>query len=380
MAVKKAGESKVKKVVGGIACGLALILVGGVCGGLLQHHYNWGAEEKPPVEETPGGEEKPEDSGGGEVSTEAGVSHGIRLAAVKLASSEYEDYGVSPLAETAYTLTATITPADAANKAVDWTIAFKNASSTWATGKTVTDYVTVMPTSEGSLTARVECKAAFGTQIVVTVTSRENRSASATCTADYQQRLLGYGFWFGNELNGEEAKNYFAPSSDSAEEEVLTQAVKASFNTPTTTEAGYSVKLSETYTKPISEADYTPANYFEIEATEQFKDYITNVAKFDASQLPKWTSTDTEYESRRRLSAFFDENWGAALHGGEAAKRNALINALLRFGEEPAYRIRLLDRPNGTEAAVFTLVINPELLANQLQAESIKIDQSGVTF
>jgi hypothetical protein len=170
----------------------------------------------------------------------------------------------------------------------------------------------------------------------VTVTSRENRSASATCTADYQQRLLGYGFWFGNELNGEEAKNYFAPSSDSAEEEVLTQAVKASFNTPTTTEAGYSVKLSETYTKPISEADYTPANYFEIEATEQFKDYITNVAKFDASQLPKWTSTDTEYESRRRLSAFFDENWGAALHGGEAAKRNALINALLRFGEEPA--------------------------------------------
>ena len=88
MAVKKTGESKVKKVVGGIACGLALILVGGVCGGLLQHHYNWGAEEKPPVEETPGGEEKPEDSGGGEVSTEAGVSHGIRLAAVKLASSE----------------------------------------------------------------------------------------------------------------------------------------------------------------------------------------------------------------------------------------------------------------------------------------------------
>lgn len=304
----------------------------------------------------------------------------MQLTATKLSSSEYAENGVSAIAESAYTLTATITPSDAANKKVDWTVAFKNGSSTWASGKTVTDYVTVTPTSDGSLTARVECKAAFGTQIVVTVTSRENRSASATCTADYQQRLLGYGFWFGNELNGEEAKNYFAPSSDSAEEEVLTQAVKASFNTPTTTEAGYSVKLSETYTKPISEADYTPANYFEIEATEQFKDYITNVAKFDASQLPKWTSTDTEYESRRRLSAFFDENWGAALHGGEAAKRNALINALLRFGEEPAYRIRLLDRPNGTEAAVFTLVINPELLANQLQAESIKIDQSGVTF
>ena len=320
-----------------------------------------------------------EDVGGGVIFNEP-EGNGMQLTARKLLSSEYDEYGVSELAETAYTLTATVTPANAMNKEVDWSVSFVDPTSAWASGKTVTDYVTVMPTSEGSLTARVECKAAFGTQIVVTVTSRENRSASATCTADYQQRLLGYGFWFGNELNGEEAKNYFAPSSDSAEEEVLTQAVKASFNTPTTTEAGYSVKLSETYTKPISEADYTPANYFEIEATEQFKDYITNVAKFDASQLPKWTSTDTEYESRRRLSAFFDENWGAALHGGEAAKRNALINALLRFGEEPAYRIRLLDRPNGTEAAVFTLVINPELLANQLQAESIKIDQSGVTF
>ena len=325
-------------------------------------------------------EAPPELDGGGGVIISESEGNGMQLTASKLSSAEYAENGVSAIAESAYTLTATVMPELAENKAVDWAIGFKNANAAWASGKTVTDYVTVMPTSEGSLTARVECKAAFGTQIVVTVTSRENRSASATCTADYQQRLLGYGFWFGNELNGEEAKNYFAPSSDSAEEEVLTQAVKASFNTPTTTEAGYSVKLSETYTKPISEADYTPANYFEIEATEQFKDYITNVAKFDASQLPKWTSTDTEYESRRRLSAFFDENWGAALHGGEAAKRNALINALLRFGEEPAYRIRLLDRPNGTEAAVFTLVINPELLANQLQAESIKIDQSGVTF
>lgn len=324
-------------------------------------------------------EAPPEEVGGGVIISES-ESRGMQLTATKLSLSEYAENGVSAIAESAYILTASVTPADAGNKAVDWAIGFKNANAAWASGKTVTDYVTVMPTSEGSLTARVECKAAFGTQIVVTVTSRENQSASATCTADYQQRFLGYGFWFGNELNGEEAKNYFAPSSNSAEEEVLTQAVKASFNTPTTTEAGYSVKLSETYTKPISEADYTPANYFEIEATEQFKDYITNVAKFDASQLPKWTSTDTEYESRRRLSAFFDENWGAALHGGEAAKRNALINALLRFGEEPAYRIRLLDRPNGTEAAVFTLVINPELLANQLQAESIKIDQSGVTF
>ena len=48
-----------------------------------------------------------------------------------------------------------ITPADAANKKVDWTIAFKNASSTWATGKTVTEYATVTPSADGALTAVV---------------------------------------------------------------------------------------------------------------------------------------------------------------------------------------------------------------------------------
>ena len=186
MANKKEGTGK--KVFGGIALGLVLILLGGVAGGLLQQHYKWG--EEPKVEE-PGGEEKPGDnsSGGGEVSTEAGVSHGIKLAAVKLASSEYEDDGVSPWAETAYTLTATITPSDATNKKVDWSIAFKNASSAWSSGKTVTDYVTVTPSADGALTAVVECKQAFGEQIAVKVTSRDNTSAQAEVTVDYVKRI-----------------------------------------------------------------------------------------------------------------------------------------------------------------------------------------------
>ncbi len=324
--------------------------------------------------------EVPAETDGGGVIFNEWESHGLQIAATKLSSTEYAANGVSAQAEGAYTLTATITPPDATNQAVDWTISFKNASSTWAKGKTVTDYVTVTPSSDGALTAVVENVAAFGEQIVVTVTSRDNTGATATCTADYQQRFLGYGFWLGNEINGEEALRWFAPTSESSGAEVLTQSIKASFSAPVNTEAGSSEKLSETYTKPISDAEYTPANYFEIEATEQFKDYITNVVKLDASQLPRWTSIDAEYESYHRLTGVLDEIWGRALHGGEASKRNALIKALLNFGAEPAYYIKLMDRPNGTIAATFHIVINPELLANQLQAESIKIDQSGVTF
>lgn len=120
-----------------------------------------------------------------------GEGSGMVITSARIARSNYEDYGVSPLAETAYTLTATITPVTADNKNVNWSVAWVNASSSWAIGKTVTDYVTVAPTSSssGSLTATVACKQAFGEQIIVTCTSQQNSDIKATCTVDYRERL-----------------------------------------------------------------------------------------------------------------------------------------------------------------------------------------------
>ena len=86
----------------------------------------------------------------------------MQLTASKLSSSEYAENGVSTQAESAYTLTATVKPEDAENKAVDWSIAFVNASSAWASGKSVTDYVTVTPSADGALTAVVTNLGEFG--------------------------------------------------------------------------------------------------------------------------------------------------------------------------------------------------------------------------
>ena len=133
--------------------------------------------------------EAPTEIDGGGVIISGSESHGMQLTATKLSSSEYAENGVSAIAESAYTLTATITPSDATNKKVDWSIAFKNGSSTWATGKTVTDYVTVTPSADGALTAVVECKQAFGEQIAVKVTSRDNMYAQAEVTVDYVKRI-----------------------------------------------------------------------------------------------------------------------------------------------------------------------------------------------
>lgn len=165
----------------------------------------------------------PEQEGGGAVITE-GEGNGIKLMSVKISPENYAEYGISPLADTAYQLTATIVPENATDKTVDWAIAWAESrgehtggtnainpvdstydsddthdtSNSWSEGKTVTDYVTVTPTSDGALTANVECIKDFGAQVKVTVTSRDNSDVKANCLVDYTQKLQGVKATFGS--------------------------------------------------------------------------------------------------------------------------------------------------------------------------------------
>lgn len=116
---------------------LSLVLGAGIGAGVyaIKEQITHGGNERVEMEAPS------EDVGGGVIFNKP-EGNGMQLTATKLLSSEYDEYGVSAIAETAYTLTATITPSDATNKKVDWSIAFKNGSSAWASGKTITDYVT----------------------------------------------------------------------------------------------------------------------------------------------------------------------------------------------------------------------------------------------
>ena len=84
-------------------------------------------------------------------------------------------------------LTATLSPDWVAGD-LSWSIAFSDPASEWATGKTVTDYVTLTP-NETALTATVQCLQPFGEQIVVTVSADEFEGVSASCTVDFAQRV-----------------------------------------------------------------------------------------------------------------------------------------------------------------------------------------------
>lgn len=89
-------------------------------------------------------------------------SEGIRLASGPMMASA----GGQSVSKT---LTASVTPSSAQNKAVDWSVKWAESGKSEA----VSEYVTVTPQSDGALTATVTCYKAFEGEILVTVTTRE---------------------------------------------------------------------------------------------------------------------------------------------------------------------------------------------------------------
>ena len=106
------------------------------------------------------------------------------------------------------TLVATVEPSYATKTAVDWTVSFANPDSEWATGKTATDYVTITPTEDGSLTATLECLQPFGEQIIVKVISRENAEISDTCPLEYMRRVESVSLRVGDDYVFTPGVNY----------------------------------------------------------------------------------------------------------------------------------------------------------------------------
>ena len=227
----------------------AFILVGVMLAGIILGWFD--KKDEPPAEEQQQTEE------GGELVVNDGINDGVSLMSEKISPADFEAYGVSPLAESAQTVTATIQPSDALNKAVDWSVAWANASSAWADGKTVTDYVTVTPTADGALTATAECLQAFGEQIIITATSRDNSSAKGTCTVDYSQRYLGTETYIS--FNNSQYYQIGAVSTfmDSASTVNLPNKAQAGHNTNTTyspkNKMTYGVCLSDTYSLSLED-------------------------------------------------------------------------------------------------------------------------------
>lgn len=347
-------QYKKSKVLNGIFGGiLALVIAGGVAAvGVLSNGFkDWNKFKKDDTKQ-----EQPmppsEDSGGSDITAEA--SNGIRLMSMKLAPMQYAAYGVAANAESAYTVTATVYPEDAANKLLDWTVSFKNASSTWASGKKVTDYVTVTPSSDGAMTAVVQNIAAFGEQVVVKVTSRDNTAAYATLNVEYLQRTTGYSFAVdGVVLSTTGTKTYKATPTFAATKNVT---------------ASVTVNKSSVYTR----ANTDKTEYFTIKPTAAFKTAITN-AGLNASDLAEYSGGST-----KALSDWFDKTWGEDLYTSNAQK-NKLISAIQGFSGN-AYEIVIYTANGGEQLATFGITLDSSVIVGQKGVENIVVDQSELVF
>lgn len=172
---------------------IAFLLVGATIAGMLLGYLTPRTVEKDPINQEQ--QEANLDNGGLKVSQS--VNNGMSLMSVKLMSAEYETYGVTNSAESAFVLNATISPDSAANQGVSWNAFWLGANSGFSQDKVVSDYVTITPQENGT-SLMIECLAPFGDTIVVEAVSQDNPDIKAFCELDYAQKVLGATVNIGN--------------------------------------------------------------------------------------------------------------------------------------------------------------------------------------
>jgi hypothetical protein len=181
--------------------------------------------------------------------------------------------------DTTYTLTATITPADADDQSVTWASAWTDAGASRASGKDVDDYLEL---SASGLTATLTLIQNFGEQITITVTSSVNSDATATCTVDYKQKINSLGF----KINGSTEPiitngTILSLTTDVNSDEVYT--IAADSLTPTLTFKGIGDSQGTIRTNNISglgDTNYyydADGNYCHVALGSNFYGYWSNI-------------------------------------------------------------------------------------------------------
>lgn len=340
---------------------IAFIVVGVLIAGLIAGWFDKGDDSLPVQDETATIQD-------GGMSVTPSAANGIRLMAAERTATD-----VSPLAETSYTITATIEPASARQNA-NWSVAWANGSSSWATGKTVTDYVTITPTEEGSLTATLACVKPFSEQVILTVSAMGNESKTATCTVDYQQRLT-------------------------------VNSLKLGGGTLSTDSCGFKAQVDETHTMEIdysysegtipylgkSESDYDEFICAGIAFTDEFM-AAYNRANGSGDDLTKRMKRAnlTSSAAHTREIEFTDGAYGNTvfyqLLNGRLTDEviAAMRSAIAEVGEENVFKVGIFKTDNAISASYVECdtwyKLGLDLNTVYMATENITVNQSGVVF
>ena len=307
---------------------LVIILLGVIAGGIFvgvksEGFKNWDYFKGEQAEQT-----VPEEGSGvtdGEGNElESGTSYEMPASmvyAVPTAQSTTAADGV--------TVTATVLPETAINKNVTWSLAFADASASWAQGKTVTDYVTVTADAENSREATVVCKQAFGEQIVLTAASVADSSKTATCTIDYLQIILSYAVKIGDlALN----------MGPSAMEHITKSNIAVEIANDDASNGGMisiDCTFSETYTIATEDTMVKKVSFFNDDEAYPEKPYFTNRIDYGAGSSTEYHCDSIEDAEGKTLyfdRRMFDEYnfWveGTSFATGELVQRKTYFKDL----------------------------------------------------
>lgn len=90
-------------------------------------------------------------------------------------------------------LSAKVKPENASNAELTWQLTWVNAESEWARGKNVNDFLSLNINNKLN-TALFSCKAPFGEKAIITVISKDNEKAKATCTVNFVAPIVDFHF------------------------------------------------------------------------------------------------------------------------------------------------------------------------------------------
>lgn len=278
-------------------------------------------------------------------------------------------------ADSSVTIKATVTPTDATNAKLNWTVEWVSDTSDFAAGKAVTDYVTVTSSSD-SHTATIKCLQPFGEQISVKATAQSNPNASASCTVDYIKRVTG--------IKSFDVLQGFTFTTNTCTYEAETTPYTIDVETVISIDSIHLFDLFVTDIFPDKFKAYCEeiGEYFDESFYDDFGQMFVN-EDFSISK-EDWTFDASTMEltfAYNSFSALFLQV-GQNIHEADPIFDGAYYKLLQEYPYTPGINVTVKTVLNGTVISSVTKEFQPDVNLSEfyVQVSNVSLSQSGIRF
>ncbi len=289
------------------------------------------------------------------------------------------------------TLTATVTPANVDDVAFDWSISFADPDCEWASGMTVTDYVT-LAVADDTMSANVSLVAPFGAQIVVRATLRSDADLYAECTVDYLKHVAKFDIGFSN------YSDVYLSSDTTDREYVFGQSSRLVYKMTSDTgnSATGNITFDVTYSigsYHVGEQSFYPlCKVTKIEHSQDYINALKNTGAFKSDLTVQSLYYNTGERSSKILSGanlpLTMLNSSSLYNEGTTltSRRNACVTALRAMGDKPfmyitvtiSYATELQSLGFTDETHVIPLYADVDSLMTF--ADGVSLDNNSIVF